>query len=398
MAQIKKGLLFLIIFLLPTQLGYHFWPSWSLLHGLRIDFLSPVLYLTDILIIIYILLPARLNASLRAFGGSFRFYLPACLRLRRGLPAPWCGVVILSFAFCVLNLTQSLSFPLTLVFLLRLTVYYFFIKTLVRDSNFNLNFISLPISLISSITLVLMIFQLTLQRSLNGLFYWFGERFFNLLTPRLAHLTVFSHLLIRPPAIFSHPNALAGFFLVVFFLSRSKILKIISFIIIVFSFSKAALFAFIIINLYRLIKHKRIMPQLFIPLFLLLSLVFIKSNFSSITSRLVPLPSLRLLTGSGLGAHLLLLPPIPFPEPIHNIFLILFLETGLLSLILMFCFLKYYLQNLSAPGGSLSVPAWSAVLLTGLLDHYWLTSHQNQLLVCLLIAFTVKQSIHRQIR
>ena len=153
------------------------------------------------------------------------------------------------------------------------------------------------------------------------------------------------------------------------------------------------------------------MPQLFLPLFLLLSLVFIKSNFSSLASRLSPftnftpsgLPPLRLLAGSGLGTHLLFLPPIPFPEPIHNIFLILFFEIGLLGLILIFCFSKYYLQNLSASGGNLSASggynmlAWLAVLLTGLLDHYWLTSHQNQLLICLLVAFTIKQSIHRQI-
>jgi len=390
MAQIKKGLLFLIIFLLPTQLGYHFWPSWSLLHGLRIDFLSPVLYLTDILIIIYILFSFP----------KIKIHLSKYFML--------CAL------FFILDLVFSLSFPLTLVFLLRLVIYYFFIKTLIRDSNFNLNFISLPISLISLITLVLMIFQLAFQRSLNGLSYWFGERFFNLLTPRLAHLTVFNHLLIRPPAIFSHPNALAGFFLVIFFLSRSKILKIISFIIIVLSFSKTALFAFIIINLYRLIKHKRIMPQLFIPLFLLLSLIFVKSNFSSLTSRLVPLSVLRtpysvlrLLTGSGLGAHLLLLPPIPFPEPIHNIFLILFFETGLLGLVLAFYFLRHLAPRASPrsplPAGrpgltGHSVFLWSAVLLTGLLDHYWLTSHQNQLLICLLVAFTIKQSVHRQIR
>jgi len=375
MAQIKKGLLFSIIFLLPTQLGYHFWPSWSLLHGLKIDFLSPTLYLTDILIIFYILFSfPKIKIHLHKY-------------------------FLLYALFFILNLAFSFSFPLTLIFLLRLTIYYFFIKTLIRDSSFNLNFISLPISLISLISLVLMVLQLIFQRSLNGLFYWFGERSFNLLTPRLAHLTIFDHLLIRPPAIFSHPNALAGFFLIIFFLARSKILKIISFLIIILSFSKTALFAFIIINLYRLIKHKRIMLQLFLPLFLLLSLVFIKSNFSSITSRLSPiqsLPSFRLLTGSGLGTHLLLLPPIPFPEPIHNIFLIFFLETGLLGLISIFCFLKYKIQYLSAFGGY-KILAWLAVLLTGLLDHYWLTSHQNQLLICLLVAFTIKQSIHRQI-
>ena len=42
--------IFLIGFLvtIPTQLGLHFWPEWSKVAGIRVDYLSPVLYLTDI--------------------------------------------------------------------------------------------------------------------------------------------------------------------------------------------------------------------------------------------------------------------------------------------------------------------------------------------------------------
>ena len=44
-----------LLILLPTQLGFHFWPSWSLVLGRRIDYLSPTLYLTDILIFIILM-------------------------------------------------------------------------------------------------------------------------------------------------------------------------------------------------------------------------------------------------------------------------------------------------------------------------------------------------------
>ena len=34
--------------LVPTQLGRHWWPEWSLIWGGRIDYLSPTLYLGDV--------------------------------------------------------------------------------------------------------------------------------------------------------------------------------------------------------------------------------------------------------------------------------------------------------------------------------------------------------------
>ena len=42
---------YLLILFLPTQLGKHFWPNFSYVYGVRIDYLSPTLYFTDILII-----------------------------------------------------------------------------------------------------------------------------------------------------------------------------------------------------------------------------------------------------------------------------------------------------------------------------------------------------------
>ena len=41
----------IFIFLLPTQLAYHFWPNWALVYGIRVDYLAPAVYLTDILVI-----------------------------------------------------------------------------------------------------------------------------------------------------------------------------------------------------------------------------------------------------------------------------------------------------------------------------------------------------------
>lgn len=38
------------VFFLPTQLALHFWPSYSFVFGIRVDYLSPAIYFTDILV------------------------------------------------------------------------------------------------------------------------------------------------------------------------------------------------------------------------------------------------------------------------------------------------------------------------------------------------------------
>jgi hypothetical protein len=48
-------LFFLLLVFLPTQLGYHWWPDWALVLGRRLDYLSPTLYLTDVLIVLHLI-------------------------------------------------------------------------------------------------------------------------------------------------------------------------------------------------------------------------------------------------------------------------------------------------------------------------------------------------------
>ena len=49
--RIEKLLLFLTILFLPTQLGKHFWPQFSFVYSLPIDYLSPIFYFWDLLVI-----------------------------------------------------------------------------------------------------------------------------------------------------------------------------------------------------------------------------------------------------------------------------------------------------------------------------------------------------------
>ena len=62
---VRKRVLQLFILLLPTQLGYHFWPKWAYVFGVRVDYLSPTLYLTDILAAILLVLWIHENRKRR---------------------------------------------------------------------------------------------------------------------------------------------------------------------------------------------------------------------------------------------------------------------------------------------------------------------------------------------
>src|SRR3990167_9278499 len=47
--KLAYRLIVLIVLLSPSQLGFHFWPRWSLVNGIKIDYLSPTIYLTDLI-------------------------------------------------------------------------------------------------------------------------------------------------------------------------------------------------------------------------------------------------------------------------------------------------------------------------------------------------------------
>src|SRR6266542_2212573 len=49
-------LVFLFLFLLPTQLGKHFFFDFSYISAVRIDYLAPTLFLTDIIALLLIVL------------------------------------------------------------------------------------------------------------------------------------------------------------------------------------------------------------------------------------------------------------------------------------------------------------------------------------------------------
>ena len=100
-------MLFLLLLLLPSQLAYHFWPSWSLVHGIRVDYLSPTLYLTDLIIL--------------------ALFLISRFRIRVPLP---------HIAFATLNILISYSPNIAIYNWLRLLEFYWLFKYLISHNSF----------------------------------------------------------------------------------------------------------------------------------------------------------------------------------------------------------------------------------------------------------------------
>jgi O-antigen ligase len=389
---LEKYLVILLLFLLPTQLAFHFWPSWAFVFGIRVDLLAPALYLTDALILALMLL--NLNVLV-----VFKKYF----------------LIILIFA--IVNSVFSTSIAESIYRWVKIVEFsfvgfYFARQKLLKISSIvRILFFSLVVfSLIG-------ILQFVRGGTIGGLLYFLGERSFNLGTPGIALVSLGGVEHLRVYSTFSHPNSLAGFLgaAVLFILLSGKLKRNllnfvgVSIILICFllSFSISAyLGIFLVFSFYLFSKNKNnfkwvvviylflsIVGSLLLPLispWILKMFPLVGQNISQrldlsyIAGKMV---SQKFLVGEGLGTFIVNLPTFKgifsyswLLQPVHNIFLLVFSETGILGL-LCFCFLVYktLINQLKTKMLCLLLPL-VFILFTGLFDHYTLTIQQNILL------------------
>lgn len=386
----RRIIFFLTIYSLPFQLGKHFWLSYTIVRGFHLDLLSPVIYLTDLLIFLYLCVSfPKIKENIFRF--KFAKYIPIII-------------------FIGINIYVSLS-PLNSFFSwLRWIFYFSFFIVLISEKEL-LKKIELPF-LFSIITICLLgLVQLIIQQSLGSFFYFLGERPLSPLLPQIAKLALPSgQLLLRPYATFSHPNSFAGFLLISLLILKQvtfkykKILNLFITFTIFTTLSKSALLALVII----------LLPFPFLPTLFLILIISLLPIFSSIVSwplwlgnsaliRLnyghsaVTLLNNHLLFGIGLNNYLiglsryLSVTQISYTtlQPIHSLPILFLTETGLLGLLLLLALipkLKLTLRKLSKSKLSLLKKMVLIVALTGSVDHYWWTLPQNKLILVLILA------------
>lgn len=371
-------LLQLIVFFLPTQLGLHFWPDFSRAAGIKVDYLSPTLYFVDLLLISYLFL------NLKAVSRWLIHHL-------------W--PVELFLLFILLNTVLGVS-PLNSAFWWCRLVLYLLFFLILRLRKVRWSQIQTPLLLSTFLIILLEILQLINQSSIGGLFYWLGERDFSSSTPGLGRLSLFGLDFIRPQSTFSHPNSLAGYLLLVYYLLHLKKFplwsRLIVFVGLLMTLSKAAFLAFLLISVF----HINFLFLIFTFLLLSISQVFLPNTSIAvqfISDRLFLLtPTKKIilsspLLGVGLGGYIpTLAEKIPgsflLPaklQPVHNLILLAVSEVGLLGVALLGLLTKLNLKRILNPQllGVLAV-----IVITGTFDHYWWTLPQNRLLLLLATA------------
>jgi hypothetical protein len=394
---------FVFSFFLSSQLGKHFFLPFSYLSGIRIDYLAPTLYLTDILSIPFI-------AYL--LGQSFKRLTFITMFIKKNI------LVVASVVFlCVVNYHFSLSKPLWIYNVVRIVqwvaIFYFFKQRSKNKSVFSA--VLLGVLCGGFLQLILSLLQLGARHSMQGLWYYLGERSFSIFTPGIAKAYFFGHEFLRPYGSFSHPNSLAGFYLLLyaFILTQKRVTNIFikTTLLILFSclvlvtFSRTAIVVYVLINIFYLFRNSltcRIctIAKVFVAGVLILFALNISGDINSMqkrddfTQKAISIIASKPFSGVGVGSYLIAQHSYPqkfstfFEQPVHNIFLLSVAQLGIPLSILLFTMIiptsPFWLQGTSRliipirKHYSLLLPLL-VVILTGSMDHYWLTLQQNVL-------------------
>ncbi len=429
--KIRHYLFLLLIFLLPTQLGKHFWPLWSLVNGVRVDYLSPTLYITDILIAILFILSFWRTQESGIITQSHNSKLKTTINL-----------VIFLAAFSII-LVVNFSFPslIKAIKIIEIIVFVYLIKIHLTKKTYPQFIFVLSLSLLFQSGLAMA--QFFNHGSLNGIFYWFGERNFSGSTLGVANASINGQLILRPYGTFSHPNVLAGFLLIGIILALSSLPRIflrdklrsesqslkqynnyfLWFVVVISTFalfltlSRVAILlwvVFLIIYLFKFpasrqgghIKNSRLLMLISI---IVVIFIFLQPRFLSIFGEdkesykdrvaqskiAVAMFRDHPLVGAGLNQYLVQLPKYmkinSFKEyqPVHNIFLLILSETGLAGIIviLSYCYIvikKIFVNNVTVKQYN-NLFLIIVILTLSLFDHYFYTLQQGNLMVGLII-------------
>ena len=175
----------LLIFFLPTQLAKYFWPEWAFIFGIRIDYFSPVIFVTDIFIFLTVF-----------------FWLieekPVSLEKNRNFFLGLGGLVFFAF----LNAQSILSF-FKWFKAFELFLFGYFIA---RQWPKLKTKIATPLLWAIFYTGIIASGQFILGRNLGGIAWWLGEREINIGFLGMPLARVFSYEFLRPFATFSHPK------------------------------------------------------------------------------------------------------------------------------------------------------------------------------------------------
>lgn len=426
--DLPKFLFFLTLIFLPQQFGPHFWPSFSYVHGIRLDYLSPALYISDVLVILLFLTSAKgvLSAPLS----------------QKLLSSP---LFLLFLFILVIPLTYAVSVQgLLYGFLKLLELLFFGLFTATQLKKADLATIVEIFAILGVLEAILAVSQFIHQGALGGIFYFLGERHFTAGSPGIALMNTAQGLLVRPYGTLPHPNVLAFFlFTSVVFASygmhhaKKKVRRYLLLAAVIgieaglfVTFSRTVVFINILFLLYAYgfvtlrESSKRIKNMLFIGfLFLFVGGYLLLNNVrflqpSSFVKDLLPRTDLIGISVSAIKTYPLFGTGLnnfyyyevtqqksfssAYLQPVHNIFLLVASSTGIIGTLLFLYFLTVVfvraIKNVMMEKKIFSFAEIPLILLLsivflGMFDHYFLTVQQGLLLFAFVLGLILSKGI-----
>lgn len=373
----------LLVIFLPVQLGYHFWPEWSMVLGRRVDYLSPTLFFTDILVLL-----------------TLGFWI-ASEGLGRLGKLGRLGIIFV-FLFAAGNILFAASRPAA-IYHWATFVKFGLLGWYIVKTRPNIAFVSSLLSLSVLYSSLIAVGQFWLQRSIGGPLWFLGERTFAVDTPGIARAVIGGREMLRAYGTFPHPNVLGGYLATVLPLLISEhtnkriseltkkmyaITIVLGSMALIATFSRSAWAVFLLMMGVR----KKIFWVL-LPLLFVVPLSWAEESFA--VRNELNIAALRTwksapVLGVGLGNFLIALPQylpsrtIYFLQPVHNIYLLMLAEIGVVGVVGVIGVIGVMRKRIR-----FTLPL-AALLLLGLADHYPLTLQQGQLLLTIVMALSYR--------
>lgn len=402
MRQIRELMVIATCSLLPIQLGTFFFFDYSFIRAVRVDYLAPALYATDILVAVLIL-----------------FYAKAAARTLFSRAA--LSILGVSCAAAVFSIEPAVGFYRVVKIAEWIVLFGVVCHTAAHASTWFWRGLLVGLAAATLAQFGLAAAQFIAKGSLQGVFYWLGERRLSLTTPDVAVAQIDGNLFLRPYGTFSHPNSLGGFYvlLVAFVLRFKPFLKYPrlqtlvlgpAILLVLLSFSKTAIGTLVLLGILAYLprlKRGACLPCSIaraLVLFAVLTVFLLPQGDPHTLSKRITLARNALsimaqypLTGTGPGNYLYAQAQFPnryntyFLQPVHNIFLLAAAEFGLLAVypaILLWQRLRPHIARAAVASCAL------AVFITGMFDHYWLTLQQNFLLTAVVFAILMSLGVN----
>ncbi len=410
------ALFYLIVFLIPLNLGKHIIFDFSYTEGVLIDYTIPTLFIQDILVTLFVALSAK------SVGNKLS---------RRQL-----FTLLLFFIFLALNIVFSTNQLASLYFSIRLVLYAFFslftIFKVIKPSGYKT---ILVLSTSAFMCSLLALGQWVLQEAVFNNYLFFGEQPYIASTPGILQHVFLGNTLTPPYSVFRHPNILGGFLSIVAALSTGVLITgnkgrkinsvlfistFISICVVFLTFSYSAWVALMcgLFGVITLRKNNAIYNSLLLSVVFVVFVLGVFGFFGDSLARLNN-PSFErrfLLTrsseslfeshaffGTGLNTNASLnkdavfyTREVNFFQPVHNIFWLLLSEGGLL-LFTPFIYLYLYALYRSRKTSMVLFVVLLQFIILGSFDHYLVTSNQALLLFLLTIGFSLNYTVDNEV-